>query len=173
MSHFPPIFVLFVTITLILSHITGTRPCGLSEYRQLHLGVYTWRKNMTCSAWHQTVEVWGGVRRMLTCKVGSCLSIWFVFDQQQHFHRKMLRRIYGVLKLQKIIFKSNWAVSEREISLKIEKNKRQVGRADQKHVNNLTLAATVCFKGCQMFGGQTRHVWHPIRTRFFLSCVHA
>ena len=25
----------------------------------------------------------------------------------------------------------------------------------------------------QMFGGKTRHVWHPNRTCFFLSRVHA
>ena len=38
-----------------------------------------WKQDTFC---RQTVEVWGGVRRMLTCKVGSCLSTWFVFDQK-------------------------------------------------------------------------------------------
>ena len=30
----------------------------------------------------QAVEVWVGVKRMFTCKVGSCLSQLFIFDQQ-------------------------------------------------------------------------------------------
>ena len=47
----------------------------------------------------------------------------FVFDQQI-IHRKTLRRISGVVKLQRIILESKCAISEREIILKIEKNKR-------------------------------------------------
>ena len=68
---------------------------------------------------------------------------------QQNIHRKTLRRISGVVKLQRIIHKNKCAVSEREILLKIEKNKRWAERADQKHVNNLTFDTTVCFNGCQ------------------------
>ena len=71
----------------------------------------------------QTVDVCGRVRRMVTCKAGSCLSTLFVFDQQI-IHRKTLRRISGVVKLQRIILESKRAISEREIILKIEKNKR-------------------------------------------------
>ena len=71
----------------------------------------------------QTVDVCGRVRRMVTCKAGSCLSTLFVFHQQI-IHRKTLRRISGVVKLQRIILESKCAISEREIILKIEKNKR-------------------------------------------------
>ena len=109
---------------------------------------------------------------MFTCKVGCCLSTLFVFDQQT-IHRKTLRRISGVLKLQRIILESKCAISEREIILKIENNKRRAERANQKHVNNLTFGATVCFNGCQKTSNvwwQIHHVWHSIRTRFFVSC---
>ena len=107
---------------------------------------------------------------MFGCKVGSCLSAWLVFDQQ-NIHRKTLRKIFGVAKLQRIILKSKCAVSEREILLKIEKNERWAGRADQEHVNNLPLARQFALTAVkrQMFGGKTRHVWHPIRTRCFVS----
>ena len=71
-----------------------------------------------------------GVRWMFTCKVGSCLSTWSVFDQQS-IHRKRLRRIHGIVKLQRIIIKIKCAVSERDLLLKIEKNKRWEERADQ------------------------------------------
>ena len=66
----------------------------------------------------------------------------------------MLRRISGVLKLQRIILKSKSAVSEQEILLTIEKNKKWAECADKKHVNNVTFGATVCFNGCQ-----TSNVW--------------
>ena len=56
------------------------------------------------------------------CSRGSCLSTFFVFDQQA-IHRKTLRRISGVAQLQRIILKSKSATSEREIILKIEKIK--------------------------------------------------
>ena len=121
----------------------------------------------------QTVEVCGGDRRMFTCEVGSCLSTSFVFDQQ-NFHRKTLRRIYGVVQLQRRILNSKCAVSDWEILLKIEKIKRWAELADQKHVRTPSpLArqlALTAFK-LQMFGGKTRHVWHPIRTCFFLTCL--
>ena len=120
--------------------------------RRLHLSVYTWRKK-TRSNCRRTVEVWVGVRRMFTCKVDNCLLTWFDFDQQ-NIHRKTLRRISGAVKLQRIILKSKCAVSVREILLKIVKNKRWVERAHQKHVNNLTFGATVCFNGCR-----TSNVW--------------
>ena len=107
---------------------------------------------------------------MFRCKVGSCLSASLVFDQQ-NIHRKTLRRIYGVAKLQRIILKSKFDFSKLEILLKIEKNERWAGRADQEHVNNLPLARQFALTAVklQMFGGKTRHVWHPIRTRFFVS----
>ena len=96
------------------------------------------------------------------------MSTLFVFDQQT-IHRKTLRRISGVLKLQRIILESKCAISEREIILKIEKNKRRAERANQKHVNNLTFGATVCFKCLVakyiMSGTPLEHV--------FLSRVHA
>ena len=65
----------------------------------------------------------------------------------------------------------NCAVSEREMLLKIEKNKRWAGRADQEHVNNLPLVRQFALTAVklQMFGGKTRHVWHPVRTRCFVS----
>ena len=50
------------------------------------------------------------------------MSTYFVFDQQ-NIDGKTLGRIYGVVKLQKIIRKSRCAVSERGILLKIEKKK--------------------------------------------------
>ena len=108
-----------------------------SNYRWLHLSVYTWRKNMFLLGENQTcfvtkmLKFGDGVRRMFTCKVGSCLSTWFVFDQQS-IHRKRLRRIHGIVKLQRIIIKIKCAVSEREKLPKIEKNKRWEERADQK-----------------------------------------
>ena len=45
-----------------------------------------------------------------------------------------------------------------------------MGRADQEHVNNLPLAGRFALTAVkrQMFGGKTRHVWHPIRTRCFV-----
>ena len=73
---------------------------------------------------------------MFIRKVGSCLSTSVVFDQQ-NIHCKTLTRIPRVEKLQRIILKSKCAVSEREILLKIEKNKR-VECADQKRVNIMT-----------------------------------
>ena len=108
---------------------------------------------------------------MFRCKVGSCLSAWLVFDRQ-NIHHKTLRRIYGVAKLKRLIFYRKCAVSEREILLKIEKNKRWAGRADQEHVNNLPLARQFALTAVKllMFGGKTSHVWHPIRTRCFVSC---
>ena len=45
-------------------------------------------------------------------------------------------------------------------------------RADQKRINKLALARQFALTAVklQMFGGKTRHVWHPIRTCFFVSC---
>ena len=65
-----------------------------------------------------------------------------------------------------------YAVSQRETCLKAEKNEIWAELVDQKHINNSPLAwqfALIAFK-LQMFGGTTRHVWHPIRTCFFVSC---
>ena len=92
-----------------------------------------------------------GCKARLLCIL--CLLSWFVFNQQ-NICRKILRRISGVLKLQRIILKSKSAVSEQEILLTIEKNKRWAECADEKHVNNVTFGATVCFNGCQ-----TSNVW--------------
>ena len=105
-----------------------------------------WKEDMFC-------RVWGGVRRIFTCKVGCSLSTWFVFDQQ-NIHYKTLRTIYRVVNLQRIVLKSRCAVPEQKILLKLEKKKRWAEHADQKHVNNLTFGETVCFKGCQ-----TSNVW--------------
>ena len=46
-------------------------------------------------------------------------------------------------------------------------------RADQKHFNSLPLALQFALTAAklQMFGGKTRHVWHPVRTCFFVSCL--
>ena len=45
-------------------------------------------------------------------------------------------------------------------------------RADKKHMNNLGVARQFALTAVklQMFGGKMRHVWHPIRTCFFVSC---
>ena len=82
-----------------------------------------------------------------------CLLSWFVFNQQ-NIHCKILRRIAGVVKLQRIILKSMSTVSEQEILLKIEKKKRWAECADEKHVNNVTFGVAVCFNCCQ-----TSNVW--------------
>ena len=39
-------------------------------------------------------------------------------------------------------------------------------------LNNLALAQQFALMAVklQMFGGKTRHVWHPSRTHFFVSC---
>ena len=67
---------------------------------------------------------------------------------------------------------SKCAISEREICLKVQKNEIWAERVDQKHINNLALARQFALTTVklQMFGGKTRHVWHPIRTRCFVSC---
>ena len=56
--------------------------------------------------------------------------------------------------------------------MKVEKNELWAERADQKHINNLPLAQQFALTAVKlhMFGGKTRHVWHPIRTCFFVSC---
>ena len=69
-----------------------------------------WKEDMFC---RQTVEVWGGVRRIFTCKVGCSLSTWFVFYQQNILY-KTLRTIYGVVKLQRIVHKSKCTVPEQK-----------------------------------------------------------
>ena len=53
--------------------------------------------------------------------------------------------------------------------MKVEKTELWAERADQKHINNLPLARQFALMAVklQMFGGITRHVWHPIRTYFF------
>ena len=58
--------------------------------------------------------------------------------------------------------------------MKVEKNELWAERADQKHTNNLPLARQFALTAVklQMFGGKTCHVWHPIRTCFFVSCSH-
>ena len=58
--------------------------------------------------------------------------------------------------------------------MKDEKNELWAERADQKHINNLPLARQFALTAVklQMFGGKTCHVWHPIRTCFFVSCSH-
>ena len=97
-----------------------------------------WKEDMFC---RQTVEVWGGVRRMFTCKVGSCLSTLFVFDQRKYSSQDVKKNLWGCKPPNNISYKQVcccWA-----------KNKRWAEHADQKHVNNLTFGATVCFKGCQ------------------------
>ena len=43
-----------------------------------------------------------------------------------------------------------------------------VQHANQKHINNLPLARPLARQFAQMFGGKTHHVWHPIRTCFFV-----
>ena len=112
------------------------------------------------------------------CKVGSCLLTWFVFDQQ-NIHCTAVRRICGVLKLQRIILKSKCDVSEWEIPWyywKLRKIfKTCADCADQKHVINLTFGLTVCFNGyqLQMFGNKTSHVWHPILEQVFCRVFHA
>ena len=67
-----------------------------------------------------------------------------------------------------------YAVSEREICLKTEKNEIGAELVDQKH-KQLTFGVTVCFNGCQ-----TSNVWRqntsclaPSQNMFFLSHVHA
>ena len=69
----------------------------------------------------------------------------------------------------KIISGGKCAVSEREISLIVQKNEIWAERTDQKHRNNLPLARQFAFMAVklQIFGGKTRHVWHPFRTWFF------
>ena len=58
--------------------------------------------------------------------------------------------------------------------MKVEKNELWAESADQKHINNLPLARQFALTAVklQMFGGKTYHVWHPIRTCFFVSCSH-
>ena len=69
------------------------------------------------------------------------------------------------------------AVSEQEMymNLIVDKNEVWAKCTDQKHMNNLPLARQFALTAVklQMFGGKTCHAWHPIRTCFFLSCVHA
>ena len=135
-------------------------------YCWLHLSMYIWWKKHVLIGWKQemfcrgTVEVWGGVRQMFMCKVGSCLLTRFVFNQWT-IYCKALRIIFGVVKLQRLILKSKWADCEWEMLLEIEKNKRWAEHADQEHVFNLTFCATVCFNGCQ-----TSNVWPP-----YTSCL--
>ena len=66
-----------------------------------------------------------------------------------------------------------YAVSEREIRLKVEKNEIWAESADKKHINNLPLARQFALTAVeiQMFGGKTRHVWHLFRTCFIVSCT--
>jgi len=71
----------------------------------------------------------------------------------------------------RIISGGKCAVSEREICLKVEKNKIWAERADQTHVNNLP----ICFNAWQ-----TSNVWRqntsclsPYKNMFILSRVHA
>ena len=66
------------------------------------------------------------------------------------------------------------AISEREICLKVEKHEKCAELADQKHIINLPLTRQFALTAVklQTFGGETRHVSHPIRT-FLLSRVHA
>ena len=68
----------------------------------------------------QTVEVWGGVGRINIHVQGRQLFVDLICFQQ-NIHCKTLRRIFGVVKLQRIIHKYKCAVSEGEILLKIEK----------------------------------------------------
>ena len=100
----------------------------------------------------QTFEVWS--RRLL--------STWFVFTQ---------KNIFGQMFLYiKNNFGGKCAVSKREICTKAEKNEIWVECADQKHINNLPLVRQFALTADKllMFGGKTRHVWHPIRTMFFV-----
>ena len=92
------------------------------------------------------------------------LSTWFVFAQQN-----ILCKNFQTLR---IISGGKCAVSEREIYLQVKKNEIWAERADQKHINNLALAWQFALTAVklQMFGGKTRHVSHPIRTWFFVSC---
>ena len=73
----------------------------------------------------------------------------FVFDQQ-NIHRKIIIRISGVVKLQRITLKSKGAVSEREILLKIETKKKDEPDGLIKNMS----AVKPCFNGCQ-----TSNVW--------------
>ena len=93
------------------------------------------KEDMFC---RQTVEVWGGVRRIFTCKVGCSLSTWFVFDQQ-NIHYKTLRTSYGVVKLQRIVLKSKCAVPEQKILLKLEKKLQMSGTCWSKTCKQLNL----------------------------------
>ena len=72
----------------------------------------------------------------------------------------------------RIISGGKCAVSEREICLQVKKSEIWAERADQKHLNNLALAWQVALTAVKlhMFCGKIRHVWHPIRTWFFVSC---
>ena len=129
-------------------------------YRRLHLSVYTWgkkhvltgcKRTMFCS---QTFEGWST----------RLLSTWFVFAQQN-----ILCKNFQTLRINS---GGKCAVSEREKCPQFLKNEIWAERADQKHINNLALAWQFALTAVklQMFGGKTRHVWHPIRTWFFVPC---
>ena len=55
---------------------------------------------------------------------------------------------------------------------RLRKMKYERNALIQSIMNNLPLARQFALTAVklQMFGGKTRHVWHPIRTRFFVSC---
>ena len=129
-----------------------------------------WKQDMLIAA--KLLKFGVALDKNVQCKVGSCLLTWFVFDQQ-NIHCTAVRRICGVLKLQRIILKSKCDVSEWEIPWyywKLRKIfKTCADCADQKHVINLTFGLTVCFNGyqLQMFGNKTSHVCHPILEHVF------
>ena len=162
----PRIFSSISVDSLILTHFRfGPHKCSHCTkvwhrtYRRLHVSVYTWGKKhvltgckrvMFC---RQTFEVWST----------RLLSTWFVFAQQN-----ILCKNFQTLR---IISGGKCAVSERAICLQVKKSEIWAERADQKHINNLALAWQVALTAVKlhMFCGKIRHVWHPIRTWFFVS----
>jgi len=125
------------------------------NYYWLQLSMYTWRKkhfligckgDMFCC---QTFEVWSRLLLSSFCFCSTKYSLQEFLDIKAS-----------------VLFRS------KKYAWKLRKKVIWTERTDQKHTNNLPLVQQFALTAIklQMFGGKTRHVLHPIRTCFFVSC---
>ena len=87
--------------------------------------------------WHQTFEVWS----------------WWLHVVELICFRSTKYYLQEFLDM-KIISAGKWAVSERELCLKVEEIRNMSRQAGQEHNKQLTFGATVCVNSCQTSNGQ-------------------